>query len=368
VSHRPRFTALVIALGFLTSLRALDSDRGFSGTWILDRASSDVRALAIDPDRMLTVVHGEKAMECSSTATDGSVARWSYALDRSETKYRLRGETMRSVAKWEGSAFLINTLVSGTHEYTVMDRWTLSRDGSALTIERQILRGAAESEAVLRYRREGAAAPASAPSATEPQALARRAEPAPAPAKDTVVTAGTKIPLVLLNSVDTKHSREGDRIYLTTAAPIALDNRIVIPRGSAVAGTVAHAKQQGRVAGKGELFLRFDSLTLPNGVTRDLRSRLGASDGTGHVDRKEGTITGEGDTAGNVKKIGIGTAAGAGAGSMAGHTVTGAGIGAAAGLAAVLLKRGPGAVLPKGTSVEMILDRDLRFTAEELRF
>jgi len=50
----------------------------------------------------------------------------------------------------------------------------------------------------------------------------------------------------------------------------------------------------------------------------------------------------------------------------------GAGIGAAAGAAAglmgVLLTRGPDAVLAKGSTIEMILDRTLTFQATELNF
>src|ERR1700686_142407 len=38
-------------------------------------------------------------------------------------------------------------------------------------------------------------------------------EAAPAPAEFTVAT-GTKVPLSLINSVSTKHSAEGDRVYL----------------------------------------------------------------------------------------------------------------------------------------------------------
>jgi hypothetical protein len=49
----------------------------------------------------------------------------------------------------------------------------------------------------------------------------------------------------------------------------------------------------------------------------------------------------------------------------------GAGIGAAAGavagLAGILGTRGPDVVLPPGTTMELVLDRDLRFTEGELR-
>src|SRR5260370_28073703 len=96
---------------------------------------------------------------------------------------------------------------------------------------------------------------------------------------DYIIDSGSKIPLNLINSVSTKHSVEGDRVYLETTFPILVNGKIVIPPGSYVAGTVTQIKRPGRVKGRGELFLRFDSLTLPNGVTRDFRARVGTLDG-----------------------------------------------------------------------------------------
>jgi len=93
-------------------------------------------------------------------------------------------------------------------------------------------------------------------------------EPAPKPLEFTVES-GTKVPLSLINSVSTKHSVEGDRVYLETVFPVLAGGRIVVPVGSYVAGTVTQLKKPGRVKGRGELYVRFDSLTLPNGVTRD---------------------------------------------------------------------------------------------------
>src|SRR5437879_5723685 len=68
-----------------------------------------------------------------------------------------------------------------------------------------------------------------------------------------------------------------------------------------------------------------------------------------------------------------GVAAGASIGASAARgggmgTGIGAGAGAAAGLVGVLLSRGPDAVLAKGSTVEMVLDRPLQFNAEELDF
>jgi type IV secretion system protein VirB10 len=221
-----------------------------------------------------------------------------------------------------------------------------------------------------------------APAPSENQAPGgKKAEPANVPKAqngDFVVELGTKVPLTLINSVSTKHSVEGDRVYLQTIYPIMVNGRIVIPPGSYVAGTVTEVKRPGRVKGRGELFLRFDSLTLPNGVTRDFRARIGTMDGRAaeDFDRTEGKIKSEGNKGGDARTVGEATAAGASigviAGGATGHYGMGAGIGAAAGAAAgimgVLLTRGPDAVLAKGSTIEMVLDRPLHFQDSELNF
>jgi hypothetical protein len=198
------------------------------------------------------------------------------------------------------------------------------------------------------------------------------------PAGDFVVPTGTRIPLSLINSISTKNSAEGDRVYLETVFPILANGKIVIPPGSYVMGTVTEVKRPGRVKGRGELYLRFDSLTLPNGVTRDFRARVGSLDGTSNdeLDRGEGKIRSAGNKGGDARTIAettsAGTSVGAIAGSIAGRPGMGLGIGAAAGAAAglmgVLLTRGPDAVLARGTTLEMLMDRPVSYSAEEVDF
>lgn len=193
-----------------------------------------------------------------------------------------------------------------------------------------------------------------------------------------VVPAGTKVPLSMINSISTKTAAEGERIYLETVFPILASGHIVIPPGSYVAGTVTSVKRPGRMKGRGELYIRFDSLTLPNGVTRDFRARMGSLDGTAPetLDKSEGKIKSEGNKAGDLKTVGEAAGAGATVGGLAGaasgHAGMGAGIGAAAGATAgligVLMSRGPEAVLAKGTTMEMVLDRPLQFTSTEIEF
>jgi type IV secretion system protein VirB10 len=182
----------------------------------------------------------------------------------------------------------------------------------------------------------------------------------------------------MINSISTKTAAEGERVYLETVFPILVSAHVVIPPGSYVSGTVTQVKRPGHVKGRGELYVRFDSLTLPNGVTRDFRARMGSLDGRAPetLDKEEGKIKSEGDKAGDIKTIGEGAGVGATigglAGAAAGHAGMGAGLGAAAGATAgligVLLTRGPDAILAKGTTMEMVLDRPLDFSLADIDF
>jgi type IV secretion system protein VirB10 len=214
--------------------------------------------------------------------------------------------------------------------------------------------------------------------------LAAQAPPAETPAAQPQapgiyrVGIGSKVPLTLINSISTKHSVPGDRVYLETAFPILVNGRIVIPVGSYVSGAVTDIKKPGRVKGRGEIYIRFESLTLPNGVTRSFLARIGGLDGTasGQLSQGEGKVISDGNKAGDARTVGETTAVGASVGAIAGSAMShggmglgiGSGAGAAAGLIAVLSTRGPDAVLAKGDTVEMVLDRDLTFTDEDLSF
>ncbi len=329
----------------------------FSGNWTLDRQQSNLSGLPAVPGDLLTISQEDSTLKCTESGVS-----WLFRTDGEESKYQVGDSTMSATSKWEGGALLISTLVSGPHNYVVEDRWELSRNAAVLTITRTIRRGAAATEATLTY--------------TNQERLdALRGTPPAVPAAPAViiVQAGTRIPLSLVNTLDTKHSAAGDRVYLETAFPVTQNSHIIIPKGSYVAGTVTEVKRGGKMKGRSELYVRFDSLTLPNGVTRQFRSRLDSADGN-DVDRREGAIRGERDRAGEARTVGeaagAGATVGAIAGSVAGHAGMGAGIGviggAATGLIAVLATHGPDVILPKGTTLEMVLDRELRYEPGEL--
>ena len=202
-------------------------------------------------------------------------------------------------------------------------------------------------------------------------------EPTPPPPA-VRVDAGTHILLSMINSVSTKQAVPGDRIYLETAFPVLSGNRIIIPQGSWVTGTITEVKRPGKVKGRGYLQVRFDSLTLPNGISKNFRSDLGAIDPRSDetLQREGNKVQSAGDKKGDVGTVvgasTAGTIIGAGLGGASGHAgaggAIGAGAGAAAGLLGVLMTRGPDAVLTKGSTVEMVLDRSLSFGESDLNF
>ncbi len=377
----------VAAIGILCVLLAGHGfaqapDRDFTGEWQLNGPSGDIRDNSVIPSGFLHVQQEGATMTVKAAIEEGSpLVTLDYPLDNRTVKNRVGDSTVSIATKWEGAALLVNAIVSGPEDYSINDRWSRSREGNKLTIERSIVRRSGEKESVLVYRVAGYEPPPVETSSVAParpseqapvqapvrgQALVpRTASPAPGqPLPDYVVTAGTRILLRLTNSVDTKRSVAGDRVYLETAAPVFLNGRLVIPQGSFVIGSITEAQRAGRVKGKAELNLRFETLTLPNGVARDLLSRADSADGR-RVD-SEGRIQGDGSRGRDAMTVGGATAAGAGIGGLAGAPGIGAAAGALAGLAGVLGTRGPDLVVRQGTSMEMVLDRDLTFSSLEL--
>jgi type IV secretion system protein VirB10 len=339
------------ALFSAASLHGADPERDFSGQWRLTGTTGDPGEV----ESTLTVSQSDFGMNCSA-----GKSQWMYALDGSEVRKQYGAESRSSVAKWEGAALLINTIVSGPSNYTLMDRWKLSRDRSVLTINRQVVRksGAVEGEMV--YRRADTSAPGAPPMQSAGAVVTRTPVRSPEPgiAPDITVPTGTRVLLQLINEINTKRAKEGDRVYLRTATPIAAGGRIAIPLGSNVAGVITRAKPAGRVQGKGELFIRFDSLTLPNGVTRDFRSRPSG---------EEGKVEGDGKAADPTTVMagaGMGASIGAITRGLSGAAV-GGGIGA---LIGVLASRNQNVVLRPGASIEMVLDRDLIFSPNEIPY
>jgi type IV secretion system protein VirB10 len=206
------------------------------------------------------------------------------------------------------------------------------------------------------------------PPATTPVA----ATPRPAKTGQTIlVPTGTRIGVILENGISTATAKAGDSVYFRTSFPITIDNKVVVPVGSYLRGEVTESKRPGRVKGRGELRIRLNSMVFPNGYTVDMNAEPHSADSGQVKTDPEGKMTGPGGKGKDATTVATTTATGAGIGAIAGGgkgAGIGAGIGGVAGLAAVLLSRGPDANLPRGSSMDLQLEHDLTLDADQIHY
>jgi len=221
--------------------------------------------------------------------------------------------------------------------------------------------------AALAQSTEGPQTDAPPPATTPAPPAARPASPG----QPILVPTGTRIGVILENGISTATAKQGDSVYFRTSFPITINNKVVVPVGTYLRGEVTESKRPGRVKGRGELRIRLNTMVFPNGYTVDMNAEPHSADGGQVKTDPEGKMTGPGGKAKDAGTIATTTATGAGIGAIAGGgkgAGIGAGIGGVAGLAAVLLSRGPEAQLPRGSSMDLVLEHDLQLDADQIRY
>jgi hypothetical protein len=198
------------------------------------------------------------------------------------------------------------------------------------------------------------------------------AAPAPPAATTLTIPAGTKVPLALKQAISTKTAKEGDPVYCETTFPFVVNDKIVIPAGTYVQGKISHIQRPGRVKGRAELLMHFTAMIYPSGYTVVLPGSVENLPGAEKtsVEGSEGTIRQDSGKGKDVGTVASTASTGAVIGGLAGRSAKGAGIGAAAGgvtgLAIAMLTRGNDVRLDPGTSIEMIIQRDVTLDASRV--
>jgi hypothetical protein len=185
------------------------------------------------------------------------------------------------------------------------------------------------------------------------------------------VPSGTKVLLVLKNSVSSRNAKPGDGVFLESSFPVVENGRVVIPAGTYVQGVVDSVKRSGRVKGRAELLLHFTTLVYPNGYTVMMPGALESSDSSDSqkVKDTEGTVRADGNKGRDAGAIATTTGTGVLIGGLSRGLkggLIGGGIGAAVGVATAMLTRGDEVRLESGSSVEMILQRPLDLDANRI--
>ncbi len=221
--------------------------------------------------------------------------------------------------------------------------------------------------------------PQQEPKKNQTESVDPAAQPASAKprAGKVLVPSGTHLPLVLHNAISTRNAKSGDQVYLESIFPIVVEGKIVIPAGSYVSGVIVESKRPGRVKGRGELSIQLNTLILENGYTVNFNA-IPNNAGTGGNETvdEEGKVKGDSDKGADVggainttlAGAGMGTAIGAAAGNVGRGAGIGLGAGAAVALLTVLLTRGPEVELPRGTNLDVTLDRPLYLDADRVQF
>ncbi len=137
-----------------------------------------------------------------------------------------------------------------------------------------------------------------------------------------IIPAGTRIRVRLGQTLDSKHSRAGERFVAYLADPVVFGGRVIVPRGTAFEGRVVEAKPSGRLKGRAYLGVRLDSFRL-QGRTYEITTADDLRFSRSHKKRNIeiiGGSTGTGATIGAVGGGGVGAAVGAGVGAVVGTT------------------------------------------------
>lgn len=148
----------------------------------------------------------------------------------------------------------------------------------------------------------------------------------------------------MIASIDSSHSRLGDRFDASVDEPVVLGGTAVIPRGATARVALVNATQAGHIEGRPTVSLELVALIF-GGRSYAVRSNLFEEQGASRGRR-------------SAEVIGGAAAAGAAIGGIFGHgkgAVTGAAAGAAAGTGVQYATKGPGVVVPSETRINFML-------------
>ncbi|MDQ2747256.1 MAG: hypothetical protein M3T96_08360 [Acidobacteriota bacterium] len=166
---------------------------------------------------------------------------------------------------------------------------------------------------------------------------------------DYILANNTKVSTRLITPISTKASQDGDRFQMEVTSPSQYN-------GAIIEGRVANADRSGRVSGRANISLEFDTIRLRNGQTyrfSGIIDDVTLASGEKVTVNNEGTVRDNNQTTKTVTRAGIGAALGALIGAIAGGgsgAAIGAGVGAGAGAGSVILQGRDDVELGAGTT------------------
>jgi hypothetical protein len=186
-------------------------------------------------------------------------------------------------------------------------------------------------------------------------------------ATESILPEGTRITLQLNNNLSTARNNEGDSFTAVVMVPVCMGDRMVIPKGSLVSGSISRLTKPGRFKGKALMTLLFQSINVPGRGELPITASLAAVPEANGTVRSESTVEGKGSEDSDAERVKTPGLVGAGIGVLAGGgrgAAIGGGAGAIIGLTTVFATRGKHLEFRRGSTMDISLDRPLSIPPE----
>ena len=191
-----------------------------------------------------------------------------------------------------------------------------------------------------------------------PVAPAEPEPPPPPPVPEVVelvVPADAVLGLQIERTVTSEIARVEDRVDARVTRDVRVGDRVAIPAGSLVQGSVMEVERGGKVKERAKLGIRFHTVTLADGTKLAIRTDSVVREGASPANESAAKIGGAA-----VGGAILGAILGGGKGAVIGGS-----IGAAGGTAATMAGQRNAAVLPAGTTVSVRVQQPVSVTVEK---
>ena len=296
------------------------ADRATQSVAYGDRAPlrDQLAARLESPDQIAIDLRGRDVTLASSRAPQISFS--ADGIERVETTNS--GRTIRARATLSGEQLTVNSMGDRDSEFNVT--FNAIDDGRRLRVTRRVTVPGLSNSVIVQSTYDKTDDVARFDINTEPQTYPNN-NPTPS-GSDFLFTNGETVVAVIDNDVSSARAREGDRFTATVRQPSQYE-------GATVEGHVSNVQRSGRITGRSQMTLNFDSIRLRDGRSYRfaglLQSVRTAQGDTVSVDN-EGSVRDNSQTTKTAERAAIGTAVGAIIGAIAGGG-KGAAIGAIVG-------------------------------------
>jgi hypothetical protein len=197
--------------------------------------------------------------------------------------------------------------------------------------------------------------PERAPLDVEPETPPAPAAPAAPETVELVVPADAVLGLQVERTVTSETARVEDRVEARVTRDVRVGDRVAIPAGSVVQGSVMEVDRGGKIKERARLGIRFHTVVLADGSSLNIRTDSVVREGASPANESAAKIGGAA-----VGGAILGAILGGGKGAVIGGSV-----GAAGGTAAQMASGRNPAVLPAGTTVSVRVQQPVTVTVEK---